>query len=76
MLRLALPLVQDNKQLLRSVTFHLGVSDYELAKAGNKALMRDALTYLQQSAALPGPLQAQAEEDVKTVKKAMGPAKK
>jgi tetratricopeptide (TPR) repeat protein len=75
-LRQALPLVQDNKQLLGSVTFHLGVSDYELAKAGNKALMKDALTYLQQSASLPGPLQAQAEEDVKTVKRAMGPAKK
>jgi len=75
-LRQALPLVQDNKQLLGSVTFHLGVSDYELAKAGNKALMKDALAFSEQSAALPGPLQAQAAENIKTIKKAMGSAKK
>jgi tetratricopeptide (TPR) repeat protein len=75
-LRLALPLVQDNKQLLGSVTFHLGVSNYELAKAGNKALMKDALAFSEQSAAIPGPLQAQAAENIKTIKKAMGPAKK
>jgi len=75
-LRQALPLVQDNKQLLGSVTFHLGVSDYELAKAGNKALMKDALAFTEQAAALPGPLQAQAAENIKTIKRAMGPAKK
>jgi tetratricopeptide (TPR) repeat protein len=75
-LRLALPLVQDNKQLLGSVTFHLGVSNYELAKARNKALMKDALAFSEQSAAIPGPLQAQAAENIKTIKKAMGPAKK
>jgi tetratricopeptide (TPR) repeat protein len=75
-LRQTLPLVQDNKQLLGSVTFHLGVSNYELAKAGNKPLMKDALAFTEQSAGIPGPLQAQATENIKTIKKAMGPAKK
>ena len=75
-LRQALPLVQDNKQLLGSVTFHLGVSNYELAKAGNKPLMKDALAFTEQSAGIPGPLQAQATENIKTIKKAMGLAKK
>ncbi len=76
LLRKGLPLVQDNKQMLGRVTFDLGVSNYALARAGNKALMKDALAFSEQSAAIPGPLQAQAAENVKTIKKAMGPAKK
>ena len=67
-LRQALPLVQDNKQLLGLSLFSLGLADHQLGKAGNKAMMQDALKFFQQSAALTSPVQAQAQANVKAMR--------
>jgi tetratricopeptide (TPR) repeat protein len=73
-LRSALPLVKDNGQLLPIVLFHLGVADFELAKASkSRAMMNDALNYSKQSAALKSPVQTEAANNVKAISRALGP---
>ena len=75
-LRSALPLVQENKQLLPIVLFHLGVADFEIGKSSrSRAMMQDALKYSQQSAALPSPMQTQAANNVAAISKLVGPKK-
>jgi tetratricopeptide (TPR) repeat protein len=79
-LRAALPLVKENTQLLPIVLFHLGVADFELGKAAKtrtagRAMMRDALKFSQQSAALKSPMQAEAANNVKAISRALGVAR-
>ena len=71
-LRQSLPLLQDNKQLLGLSLFALGLADHSLGKAGNRAMMQDALKYFQQSAALTSPVQAQAQANVKAMRGVAG----
>ncbi len=74
-LRQALPLVKGNDQLEPIVLFQLGVADFQLGKASkNRAMMREALKYSQQSAAMKSPVQANAENNVKAITAALGPA--
>ena len=74
-LRQALPLVKDNPEVLGMCLFHLGLSDYQLAKSTrNRALLQQALKYSQQSAAIKSPLQMQAQNNVTAIKKALSGA--
>ena len=73
-LRQSLPLLQENKQLLGLSLFALGLADHSLGKAGNRAMMQDALKYFQQSAALTSPVQAQAQANVKAMRGVPGAA--
>ena len=67
-LRAALPYIQDNKDLLATGLFNLGLVDYKLSR-GNKAMLRDALKYSQQCAAMPSAVQSQAETNVKAIER-------
>jgi tetratricopeptide (TPR) repeat protein len=72
-LREALPLIKGDSQMLGIGLFHLGVADYELGKSTKKrALLRDALKFSQQSAAIKSPLQAQALANVKAISRQVG----
>jgi hypothetical protein len=72
-LREALPLIKGDSQMLGVGLFHLGVADYELGKSTKKrALLRDALKFSQQSAAIKSPLQAQALANVKAISRQVG----
>ncbi len=72
-LRQALPLIKGDNQMLGVGLFHLGVADYELGKSTKKrALLQDALKFSQQSAAIKGPLQAQAQANVKAMGRQVG----
>jgi hypothetical protein len=74
-LRQALPLIKDNPEVLGIGLFHLGLSDYQLGKSTkSRILIQQALKYSQQSAAIKSPLQAQAQNNVAAIKKALGPA--
>ena len=70
-LRQSLPVLHDNTQLLGLSLFALGLADHSLGKAGNRAMMQDALKYFQQSAALNSPVQAQAQANVKAMRGAV-----
>jgi hypothetical protein len=68
-LRAALPLIQNNPQLSGPALFYLGLANYKMAQAGkNTELIKDALRFSQQSAAIPGPLQGQAATNVKAIR--------
>lgn len=72
-LREAVPLLEGNQQVLGMALFNLGLADYRMAKSsGNKALLRDALKYSEQSAAIKSPLQAQAAANVKVIRAEAG----
>lgn len=71
-LRAALPNLND-EQVRASALFYLGLADYQLGKATkHKEMIRDALQYSQQSAAIKSPLQAQAEKNVRVIKGELG----
>jgi len=75
-LRSALPLVKTDNRLLPMVLFQLGVSDFQMGKASkNPALVRDALKYSQQSAAMKSPVQAEAQNNVRAITRALGGAR-
>lgn len=72
-LREALPLIKGDSQMLGVGLFHLGVANYELGKSTKKrALLRDALKFSQQSAAIKSPLQGQAQANVKAISRQVG----
>ncbi|MBV9035820.1 MAG: hypothetical protein JO182_15125 [Acidobacteriaceae bacterium] len=72
-LRNALPLVQNDDRLQGMVLFQLGVANFQLGKASkNTAMMRQALKFSQRSAALKSPVQADAQNNVKAISKALG----
>ena len=68
-LRAALPLIQGNPQLSGPALFYLGLANYKMAESSkNSELIREALRFSQQSAAIPGPLQRQAATNVKAIR--------
>ncbi|HYI92123.1 MAG TPA: hypothetical protein VEX68_01135 [Bryobacteraceae bacterium] len=72
-LRPALPLVKDNEQLYGMALFHLGLANYRMAQASkNKTQIADAISFSKQSAAIKGPLQAQAAKNVKVMQQEFG----
>jgi tetratricopeptide (TPR) repeat protein len=71
-LRQALPEVKQNSQLLPLVLFQLGVADFELGKRPrNLALLRDALKFSRESAALKSPVQADAARNARAIAAAL-----
>jgi tetratricopeptide (TPR) repeat protein len=75
-LRQALPLVKGNSQLEPIVLFQLGVADFQLGKTSkNRAMMREALKFSQQSAAMKSPVQTNAQNNVKAISRALGAAR-
>jgi tetratricopeptide (TPR) repeat protein len=67
-LRSALPLVQGNDQLTGPALFYLGLANYRMGKGKNKAQMSDALKFSEQAAAIKGPFQAPAAQNVKAIR--------
>ena len=74
-LRAALPLIKDNEQLLAPALFHLGLANYQLGKGASAQQLADALRFMQQCAAVKGPYQARAQQNVAAMKKQMGAAR-
>lgn len=80
-LRAALPHIQDNEQLRGTALFYLGLSNYQLGKsqAGKgqgPQQMSDALQFMQQAAAVKGPLQAKAQSNLLIMRREIPPRKK
>ena len=72
-LRQALPLAKNDNRLLPMVLFQLGMADFQLGKSSkSSAMMKDALKFSQQSAALSSPVQTEAQNNVKAITKALG----
>lgn len=68
-LRAALPYIQDEPVLKSSALFFLGVANYGLARATNdKVLLKQALNFSEQAAAIPGAYQQQAAQNVYAMK--------
>jgi tetratricopeptide (TPR) repeat protein len=75
-LRSALPLAKGDDRLLPRVLFQLGVADFQFGKASkNTAMMKDALKFSQQAAAMKSPVQTDAQNNVKAISKALGGAR-
>lgn len=67
-LRLALPHLKDD-QVTAVALFHLGTSNYKIAKARkDKARMQEALRFSELSASTKGPVQSQAQQNVKAIR--------
>jgi tetratricopeptide (TPR) repeat protein len=72
-LRQALPLVKNDTGLLPMVLFQLGAADFQLGKSSkSSAMMKEALSYSKQSAALSSPVQVEAQNNVKAITRALG----
>ena len=72
-LRLALPLVESNPDLLAPALFHLGLANFRLGeKTKNKALLTEAARFSQRCAALKSPLQAQAAKNLQVIQQQYG----
>jgi hypothetical protein len=67
-LRAALPLIQDNKDLLARVDFFLGFANHELARTAKStvraAMLADAKKFWNACAAIAGPLQAPCKKNL------------
>lgn len=74
-LRIALPLVQGNDQLVAGALFHLGLSNYQMGRGKSAQQMADATRFFEQCAAMKGPFQAKAKENLAVIKKQPGAAK-
>ncbi len=67
-LRAALPLIKDNAMRAPAL-FYLGVANYQLGKAAkSKAQMTDGAKFSEECAALPGPYQALAQKNAKSIR--------
>jgi tetratricopeptide (TPR) repeat protein len=67
-LRAALPLIQDNKDLLARVDFFLGFANHELARTAKStvraAMLADAKKFWNACAAIKGPLQSPCQKNL------------
>lgn len=60
-LRAALPLIKGDAQMTAAALFHLGVANYNLARiTHSKPQMKEAVSFADQAAKIPGPYQDQA----------------
>jgi len=67
-LRTALPSVQSDQNMLAQALFFLGLANIRLAEGGQAARYGDALKFSEQCAAIPGPYQAPARNNVKAIR--------
>jgi hypothetical protein len=64
-LRTALPMIAGQTGLTGPAYFYLGVANYQIAKVTtDRTKLQEALKFSQQSAAIAGPMQAQAQQNV------------
>jgi tetratricopeptide (TPR) repeat protein len=64
-LRAAVPMVSGQPAMAGPAYFYLGVADYQLSKiTTDRTKLQEALKYTEQSAAISGPMQAQARQYV------------
>jgi hypothetical protein len=64
-LRAAIPLVSGQPAMAGPAYFYLGVANYQLSKiTTDRTKLQDGLKFSQQSAAIAGPMQAQARQNV------------
>lgn len=72
-MKAAEPLVRGTQSMLGNVYFYLGLADYQLGKlTQDRTKMAAGLKYSQQAAAIPGPSQAQANNNVAAMSKELG----
>ena len=64
-LRAALPMLSGQTAMTGPAYFYLGVANYQLAKiTTDRTKLQEALKFTQQSAAISGPMQGQAQQYV------------
>jgi tetratricopeptide (TPR) repeat protein len=64
-LRTALPMIAGEKAMTGPAYFYLGVANYQISKlTTDRTKLQEALKFSQQSAAIAGPMQAQAQQNV------------
>ncbi len=72
-LKAAEPLIKGNSQMLGITYFYLGVANYQLGKlTQDRTKIQAGLKYSQQSAAIAGPMQGQANTNVAAMSKELG----
>ena len=68
-LQAALPTLKGNPAAMGYALFYLGLANYQLGKLTlNRAQMRLALNYFEQCAAISGPMQGQASQNVAAIR--------
>jgi tetratricopeptide (TPR) repeat protein len=68
-LRAALPLVKSDAQMMAAALFHLGVANYNLARATHsKPLMKEAVSFSEQAGKVASPYQDQAVKNAWNMK--------
>jgi hypothetical protein len=77
-LREALPYISKDNTKLGVAYFYLGLCNYQFGRlTADRARMQQAQKYSEQSAALPGPMQAQARQNAYAIRTELGtPAKR
>ncbi len=72
-LKSAEPLIRGNSQMLGIAYFYLGLANYQMGKlTQDRTKIQAGLKYSQQSAAISGPMQAQANTNVAAMSKELG----
>lgn len=67
-LRASLPLIKGNAGMEGPAYFYLGLANYRMGKGKSKAQMADALKFSEMSAAIKGPFQPKAAQNVKAIR--------
>jgi hypothetical protein len=69
-LRAAEPLIKGDSRMLGIAYFYLGLANYQMGKlTQDRTKIQTGLKYTQQSAAIPGPMQAQANTNAAAISK-------
>jgi hypothetical protein len=72
-LRAALPYVGSNPGIAGTVYFYLGLANYQLGKlTGDRPRMQEGQKFSEQSAAMAGPMQTQAQRNAALIKQELG----
>ncbi len=72
-LKAAEPLLRGNSQMLNIAYFYLGVANYQIGKlTQDRTRIQAGLKYSQQSAAIAGPMQGQANTNVAAMSRELG----
>jgi tetratricopeptide (TPR) repeat protein len=72
-LRAALPYVGSNPGISGTIYFYLGLANYQLGKlTGDRPKMQEGQKFSEQSAAIAGPMQTQAQRNAALIKQELG----
>ncbi|MCL4401341.1 MAG: hypothetical protein M1436_01570 [Acidobacteria bacterium] len=67
-LRAALPGIRDDQRMTAEALFYLGVANFRMGEQGQLERIKDAVRYNEQCAAIPGPFQAPARNNLKAIR--------